>query len=203
MNGTLSAAALAVLCAFAGGEGGGKGGAAPPAAPKAADVVAVKSDNGTFEFQAPAGFTVEEPKKAGIMKQLAYAGQPFLSSKIKVFAYEGYTKPEHLEGFMKFFEKSIGGNITYENDAKTRFTSDLQSGGVWWISQVEGRIEGGFGYAIECLVPKDVYDETKEIWSAVADSFRTYPPPRTCSRCPTGGPRPRRSPGRCTRSSGP
>jgi hypothetical protein len=182
MNGTPAAALLAVLCAFAAGEGG-KGGAAPPAA---GDLTTVKSDLGTWEFQCPSGFTEEEPKKSGVVKQLLYGGKPYLTTRIKVYTYEGYTKPEHLEGFMKFLEKNIGGNVTYEPDSKNMFCTDIQFSGNWWISQVDGRIEPPCAYAIECVVPKETYEETRDVWLAVAGSFKTSPPPKDPFEVPTG-----------------
>jgi len=186
MNGTLHAAALAVLCVFAGGEGG-KGGAAPPAAPAAGDLKTLRSDFGTWEFQAPTGYTEETPKKPNIERMLRYSGQPYLSTLVKIRSLDGiYTKPEHLEKFMKFLESDIGGNITYEGDLKNRFASDIQNAGTWWISLVDGKIEGTHALAIEILVPKDVYEQTRDTWIAVADSFKTFPPPPEPYTVPTG-----------------
>jgi hypothetical protein len=187
MQGALAAAALAFLGVLAGAEGGGKGGAAPPPAASSSDLATVKSDKGTWEFQAPTGFSDVPSKKSDIVLQIRYTGLPYLSSMVKVYVYDAYKDPAHLEHFMKMMEKSIGGNITYEGDMKNRFASDLQFSGTWWISQVEGRIEKGNGaYAIECLVPKDVYEETKEVWAAVADSFKTFPPPPDAYAVPLG-----------------
>jgi len=184
MNPTFAAAALAAVLALKGGPG-----APPPAAPPASedDWVTIKSDTGTYEFRIPPRFTELTPKKSGIVRHIQYAGQPYLSTQVKVYAYEGWVKAEYIDKFMKDMERQIGGNITYEGDSKTRFVSDIQaSNGEWWISQVQGMLESGSGYAIECLVPKTVYDTTKDVWMKTADSFKAFPPPKDSYSVPVG-----------------
>ncbi len=181
MNAPLIAAVLAGVLAL---EGGGP--AVPPAALVAAAPVAgpgdgdwptVRSEDGVYEFQAPAGFTEIPPRKPGVIRQIQYSGEPYANSQIKVYGFKGYARQEFLDNFMKFLEKSIGGNIAYVGDSKTRFTSDVQAGNDWWVSQVQGQIESGWGYAIECLVQKKIYDKTKDTWLKVADTFKALPPP--------------------------
>jgi hypothetical protein len=191
MNSTLILAVPAALLALVGG-----GIAAPPAALPAApapaaapgdgDWATVKSEEGIYEFQAPPGFSEKPPTKSGVIRQIQYTGEPYANSLIKVHGLKGYTRPEHLDVFMKAMEKSIGGNIAYVGDSKTRFTTDLQAGNEWWVSQIQGQIESGWGYAIECLVQKKVYDKTKDVWMKVADSFKALPPPPETFAVPTG-----------------
>jgi hypothetical protein len=170
------AIALGLLPVLKGGAG-----APPPAGPAPSEddgLTPVKGDKGDFEFRAPPGFTEQAPKKGGIVKHLQYSGNPYQSSQIKVYAYEGWKKAEFIDKFTKDMERQIKGNITYPWDSKTRFLSDIQgSSGDWWISLVECKVEFDHGYAIECLVPKAVYDVNPDTWTKVADSFKPLAAP--------------------------
>jgi hypothetical protein len=183
MNLHASAVVLAVALVLKGGAG-----AAPPAPPAASDNwVLIRGDLGNYELKVPPGFTEVEPKKAGIVKFLQYAGQPYSSARVKVYSLDAWKDPKAIESFMKYYEKDIGGNVVYEGDSKSRFVSDIQgSSGDWWVSQFQGVIDpvaGGLG--IECLVPKAVYDVSKEVWTKVADSFKPLSPPPEAYSVPT------------------
>ena len=152
------------------------------------DLATLRGDAGDWELQAPTGWTERTPKKSNVEREFEYpSGKPYQRALIKVRKLAGiYTKPEHLENFVKYLEKDIGGNITYEGDSKNRFSSDIQSGGTWWISLVEARLEPPNAIAIEILLQKDIFDATKDTWIAVCDSLKTFPPPKDPYEIPTG-----------------
>jgi hypothetical protein len=171
-----SPAALAALLLLAGA-------AAPPDARAQDDWVTVKNEMETLEVQAPPGFKQLPLKNPARVLHLQYEGKPFLSTQVKAYAYQGQTKIEH---FMKFVEKDVGGTPSYEEGSVSRFAVDKKgSDDTWWVSYVEGRIEGTWGFYVECLVPKAVYDADPAVWKRVLDSIRTCSaPPETFTTPP-------------------
>lgn len=150
---------------------------APAARADDGDWVTIRNELGTVELVVPPGFQEMERKKANLDIYIQYENKDFKRAFIRVFAHQGYTKPEHIKDYMKFVESDVGGTPTYEEGSTTKFTTEKPGDeNMTWVLLVEGRVVGGYGIYFLAQIPKPVYEETKDTWKKVWDSLKTTGP---------------------------
>ncbi len=146
---------------------------------------AVMNESETVEITVPPGYKEVEIKNPARVIHLQYSGDPYLSTQVKVYAHQGQNALEH---YVKFVTKDIGsGSPEFLDGSPSRFTAERKgSDGTPWISFCDAKIEGLYGYYVEILVPKDVFEARRADMDRMLDSFECHPAPQDRFTVPTG-----------------
>jgi hypothetical protein len=149
---------------------------AAPAARAGDDWKVVKNESETVEITVPPGCKEVEIKNPARVIHLQYSGDPYLSTQVKVYAHQGQNALEH---YVKFVAKDIGsGSPEFLDGSPSRFTAERTgSDGTVWISYCDAKIEGLYGYYVEILTPRDVFDGRRADLDRMMDSFAAHPAP--------------------------
>ncbi len=153
--------------------------ASSPAGPGREDDgwVTIKNETETVEFRVPPLFKELDPGGPYRLKLLQYEPVPYSAAVIQCFGFADQTK---LDLFMDFVQrnvllKTIGGSFTYEEGSDVRFLAEYEvTGSFKWVSLVEGRIKGKYGYYLECRVRKEVFEKDRTVWDKVIQSFQAF-----------------------------
>jgi hypothetical protein len=158
--------------------------AAPPPAAAEDEFVTLRNEQETLEFQVPEGFKEIESTNPNFVRHVTYEGEPFGAVVIKAAAYGGQNKIEH---FVKFLEKDIGGTAAAEEGKPGRFVIETKTADNHeYVNLLQVECRTKWGYYLKILVKKDRFEESKDVWTRVADSFRTFEDPQDPFTVPAG-----------------
>jgi len=151
------------------------------------DFVVYKDPSETFEIEVPTGYTEAPPTRAERVATFTYGEENWKKLRVEVNVYTVFKDFPRFAEFVLKNRTGINGPGRHEFVEGTGQKRVLSRGdGKTWVSYIGLVLQGSTAFEVHLMVHPDLYEERKEDWDRILDSFKAFELPKESYGVPAG-----------------